>query len=334
MQIDIKTADIKPLRNTFDHVARRLGKDKPASRYQEATLDLQPVTNFHYRPLWDPDHEIYDPRRTAIVMEDWYAFRDPRQYYYGTWTMTRARQQDHMEKNFAFFEKRRLVDVLSEEWRDKVAKLLVPLRHAEYTANLNNTYMAAYGYGTAITQACQYAGLDHLGIAQYLSRIGLVIADGGTEALDDGKRAWLEDECWQPLRRLCEDMLVVKDWFELFVAQNLVLDGLLYPLAYDRFDTVISRHGGSALAMLTEFALEWFGESSRWVDATLKTAAAESEENKAQLEAWANAWSERVTEALRPLAQAEFGEEGAATLAEIRGELAARALKKSGLTIA
>ena len=56
MQIDIKTADIKPIRNTFDHVAKRLGKDKPASRYQEATYDIQPETNFHYRPLWDPEH--------------------------------------------------------------------------------------------------------------------------------------------------------------------------------------------------------------------------------------------------------------------------------------
>jgi phenol hydroxylase P1 protein len=334
MQIDIKTADIKPIRNTFDHVAERIGADKPASRYQEATFDVQAVTNFHYRPLWDPEHEIYDTGRTAIEMADWYAFRDPRQYYYGTWTMARARQQDHMEKNFAFFEKRRLVDVMPEEWRDKVAALLVPLRHVEYAANLNNTYMAAYGYGTAITQACQFAALDHLGVAQYLTRIGLAVADGDTAPLDEGKRAWVEDECWQPLRRLCEDMLVTKDWFELFVAQNLVLDGLLYPLAYDRFDTAISRHGGSALAMLTEFALEWFGESSRWVDATLKTAAAESDANRQQLEGWADAWTERVMDALRPLARAEFDGAGDATLDEIRGELAQRAKKKAGLTLA
>ena len=42
MQVDIKTSDIRPIRQTFSHVARRLGADKPASRYQEATLDMQP----------------------------------------------------------------------------------------------------------------------------------------------------------------------------------------------------------------------------------------------------------------------------------------------------
>ena len=56
MQIDIKTSSVEQLRHTFSHVARFLGGDKPASRYQEATIGLQPEVNFHYRPLWQPDY--------------------------------------------------------------------------------------------------------------------------------------------------------------------------------------------------------------------------------------------------------------------------------------
>ena len=40
MQIDLRTVSIKPLRNTFDHLVRRFG-DKPASRYQEGSYDIQ-----------------------------------------------------------------------------------------------------------------------------------------------------------------------------------------------------------------------------------------------------------------------------------------------------
>ena len=98
MQVDIKTSNIKQLRNTFSHVARRLGADKPASRYQEATFDMQSDTNFHYRPIWDPQYELYDTARTAIKMADWYSFKDPRQYYYGVYTMNHAKQQDAAEK--------------------------------------------------------------------------------------------------------------------------------------------------------------------------------------------------------------------------------------------
>lgn len=70
MQIDLRTVTIKPLRHTFDNIARRIGADKPASRYQEGTLDMQQTANFHYRPTWDPEHDIYDASRTAIKMAD------------------------------------------------------------------------------------------------------------------------------------------------------------------------------------------------------------------------------------------------------------------------
>ena len=49
MQIDLRTVSIKPLRNTFDHLARRFG-DKPASRYQEGSYDIQADANLQYRP--------------------------------------------------------------------------------------------------------------------------------------------------------------------------------------------------------------------------------------------------------------------------------------------
>ena len=53
MQIDLRTVSIEPQRNTFDHLARRFG-DKPASRYQEGSYDIQAAENLHYLPTWDP----------------------------------------------------------------------------------------------------------------------------------------------------------------------------------------------------------------------------------------------------------------------------------------
>ena len=78
-------------------MAKYIGGDKTASRYQEATFGAQPMANFHYRPTWDPGHELFDAARSKIVLADWYVLKDPRQFYYATWTMTRARQQDAME---------------------------------------------------------------------------------------------------------------------------------------------------------------------------------------------------------------------------------------------
>lgn len=327
MQVDIKTTSVEQLRQTFSHVARHLGGDKPASRYQEASIGLQSTANFHYRPLWDTEREMYDVRRTQIEMKDWYAFKDPRQYYYGTYTIARSRQQDTMEKSLDFVDKRGLLRDLPEAARTALIFALVPLRHLEWGANLNNCYMTAYGYGTAITQATMFHGMDRLGLAQYLSRIGLLLDGNSGESLAQAKTLWMEQAAWQPLRRLMERMMVCGDWFELFVKQNLVLDGLLHPLVFRHFEPRISAQHGPALSLLTEFMTTWFDESSRWVDATIKTAAAESPANAERLRGWIAQSRAETSEALGSYAAEIFGDDAGSALAKVQSTLDARLTK-------
>ncbi|NMM28265.1 MAG: phenol hydroxylase [Glaciimonas sp.] len=331
MHLDLRTVSIKPLRQTFDRVAARTGSGKPASRYQEATLDVQSNANFHYRPLWDQEYELYDASRTAIKMSDWYAFKDPRQFYYGTYTLARARMQEKVEGDFDFVEARGLADSYPAAARKLALEVLLPLRHVEWGANMNNTSMCAYGYGAAITSPCLFDAMDHLGMAQYLTRTGLLLADD-VAALDTAKQAWLADAKWQQLRHYVEDTFVLKDWFELFVAQNLVLDGLLYPLVYQHFDTELSAHAGPVVSMLTRFQSEWYAETSKWVDATLKTAVGESSENQQLISLWTSTWRDRAVKALKPIAVLALGKKADAVMTELVDEFNARAVK-FGLTL-
>lgn len=305
MSVEIKTAVIEPVRQTFSNVARRLGADKPATRYQEATFDLQSECNFHYRPLWDADREVYDKRRTAIVMQDWYAFKDPRQFYYGSYVINRSKMRDGSEKKFEFVEKHDVL--LSAPERADVIRamkaVLLPLRHVEYAANLNNCYISAYGWGAAICNAATFAMMDRLGIAQHLSRVGLLIDANTGDSLKVAKATWMTNPVWQPLRELVENTLVTKDWFELFVIQNLVQDGLMYPIVYGHFTKGLSPQDGTVVAMLTEFMDNWYVEHVKWVDTFIKTAAAESAENQHLLSKWALAATGCTVEALAPLVE-------------------------------
>ncbi|UCV18184.1 aromatic/alkene monooxygenase hydroxylase subunit beta [Ferribacterium limneticum] len=330
MQIDLRTVSIKQQRNTFDHLARRFG-DKPASRYQEASYDIQATENLHYRPTWDPDQLIYDASITKIVMADWYALKDPRQYFYNNYTLARARQQETAEANFSFVESRALADMLPDELKQIALDVLVPLRHAAWGANMNNSFISGYGYAAIFTQACMFHAMDNLGIAQYLSRLGLLLGD--QEALTEGKTAWLDDEAWQPMRRYIEDCLVVRDPFELFVAQNVALDGLLYPLVYERIvDGHLSSQGASAVAMLCQFMNDWFDETRKWVDAVMKVAAAESEHNRAILQEWTEKWSTRAAAAMLPVVRKALGADAEEVVGEEVAAFKAR-LKKVGVEI-
>ena len=331
MNIDLQARQIQPQRQTFTRVAAYTGDSKPASRYQEATLGVQSTHHFHYRPTWEPEFELFDTGRTVIAMTDWNLLRDPRQFYYATWTMTRARQQEAMEANYQFVESRGLIDRMPDTLRAKACDVLMPLRHVAWAGNMNNCQITSRGYGTPLTAPALMHALDHLAAAQFLTRLGLIL--GEPDVLEAGKSDWMEKAQWQPLRSYVEGLLVKQDPMELFIAQGLVLDGLLYPLIFTHFvDDWLTVQGGTAVAMLTTFMPEWHAESASWIDAVLKVCAAESESNREQLGAWYVSHAASVGEALAPVAAYALGEQGESILAELRENLDVRA-RKLGLPL-
>ena len=311
MTIEIKTSTMKPVRNTYAHIQRRFG-DKPATRYQEATYDVHSTHNFHYKPLWDQERELNDPARTAVVMADWYDLKDPRQFYYGPYVQNRAKMQETAENNFSFFEKRGLAAGLDEALRAKIIETVIPMRHAEVAANLNNMYGTAHGTGTAVTQALIFEAMDRFGNAQYFSKIGLALDDNTGSSLVEAKQHWMGNPIWQGLRAYCEKTLTIKDWFEAFIAQDIVLDTLINDLYYRQFDDWLTANGGRDLLLLMEFMQQRAKESQRWSDSVLKSVVAESEHNANQIRAWISTWRIRAQEALAPLANALLCEQALA----------------------
>jgi len=330
VSIDIKTVEIQPLRHTFTHVARLIGGDKPASRYQEATLGFQQTANFHYRPTWDLEHDLFDAARSAIQMEEWDELRDPRQFYYATWTQARARQFEAVEANFNVVESHGMLAALQPALIERVLDVLTPLRHVAWGANMNNSQTCALGYGMAFTAPAMFYAADQLGIAQLLTRLALMLGDA--DDLARGKEAWLAKPAWQELRRLMEDSFVLTDPVELFVVQDVVLDGMLYPLIYGGFvqDRVVPE-GGAAIGLLTAFMTEWHEETGRWIDAVLRKMAA-SPANAATLSGWAKTAIGRTEAALAPIAALALGEKGSVVLAEVGAGLRKK-LAKAGLSV-
>jgi phenol hydroxylase P1 protein len=330
MTVQIKTLDMEPKRQTFGHVARRLGADKPATRYQEATLDVQATANFHYKPLWEPEYWVYDTRKTAVVMEDWYKPLDPRQFYYATYNISRANMNQSTERAFSFSEERGLIAKISPEARKQIETFLLPLRHLHWGANMNMTEITQRGYGTAVTAPCIFSAGDHLGMAQVISRIGLLL-DGQTGvSLDLAKEVWINDPAWQGVRKLIEDTLVERDFFQLFVAQTLAINGVVFDLVYKMSDAGW-KDAQIAVAMLTEFMSDWRADESKWSDSVIKTVAAESAENRALVSQWAHDWIARAVEAVKPLSAALLGDNGAQ--AEAAGDAVIKRARALGLTL-
>jgi phenol/toluene 2-monooxygenase (NADH) P1/A1 len=297
VQYELRYQVIEPKRNSYQNVIDRYG-DQPATRYQEATLDVEPRENFHYRPTWIADRELYDARYSALRLADPYAFADPRGFYYMPYVINRAALHDEFGKTLGYLEDRGLLAKLPEAWRVVLASAVIPLRHYESGAQLVSVAGARFAYGTSLEQCCTFAAFDRIGNAQMLSRVGIALGEGTSDVLTAAKQEWLDGEHLQPLRRLTEQIMIIDDWAEGLLAIDHI-DSLVYPLIYSGLDERALLGGAGAFSLFAQHLTRWFADQRNWLDA-LVTAWQDDPEhgsaNRKELDRINLTWKPRAQE--------------------------------------
>lgn len=264
---------MEPKRKTFQHLIDRYG-DRPASRYEEGSIGVQPTENFHYRPLWAPTHEIYDETWSELRLSDPDSYTDPRQYYYAPYVTARAHMHEAFAATLDYLVSRDLLKRLPEGWKHVLAEVVIPLRHYESGAQMISTYGCRFAYGTTVEQCLSYASFDRVGNAQMLSRVGIALDDGSDSLLVDAKATWTGAASMQPLRRLTEELLVEQDWAVSTIGVDLV-DQLLYGLLYSHLDEAALLGGAGGYSLIAQHLSTWFTDHRRWLDALYKAWVAD-----------------------------------------------------------
>ena len=95
---------------------------------------------------------------------------------------------------------------------------------------MNNFHISSYGFQTPIASAATMQGMDRLGNAQYLTRIGLILSENDPAILDEAKELWLHDPMWQGLRKVIEDSFVGQG--DIFTGEIVV--GRVRPASRER----------------------------------------------------------------------------------------------------
>lgn len=273
MEYELRQQVVEPRRKTFQNLIDRYG-DKPASRYLEASIDIQPTENFHYRPLWGADKELYDEAYSAFRLTDPANFLDPRQYYYAPYVTNRAALHDAFGKTLDYLSQRELLGRLPLAWQDLLATVVLPLRHYESGAQLLSVNGARFAYGSTISQCLTYAAFDRIGNAQMLTRAGIALGGGSAELLGGAKGDWMERDSLQGLRRLVEELLIEDDWATQSIAIDLV-DRMLYPLLYRHLDEAALMGGAGSYSLIAQHFAGWFTDHRRWLDALYSTWTAD-----------------------------------------------------------
>ncbi|HVH23615.1 MAG TPA: phenol 2-monooxygenase [Pseudonocardia sp.] len=338
MGYELRTNVVEPYRNTFSYLVERFG-ERPATRYQEASFHVQPVENFHYRPTWDADREIYDAHYTELRLTDPYTYTDPRQYYYTPFVANAAERYESFGQTLKYIEDRRLLDKLPENWQIVCTGFVVPLRHYESGAQLISSNAARLAYGTTVAQPIAFASMDRIGNAQLHSLIGLALDGGGGDALEEATKNWLYAPPLQGIRRLVEQLLVEPDWAVGLIGLDMV-DQLLYPVLFDHLDDRALFRGATAYSLLARHFNDWYGGHRKWLDALVKAWIKDTDHGEANakvLAGYVDRWYPQAVAVAREFAAGLAESAGSTTVlaATDRGaaEVAAR-LRKAGIPLA
>lgn len=282
MQFELRQQVIEPLRQTFTPLVKRYG-DRPATRYEEGSIGVQSTEHFHYRPLWDPQHDIYDADYSALKLSDPDNYTDPRQFYYTPYVINRAALHEAFGRNLTYVVDRGLLGKMPQAWQDLVAKTVLPLRYYESGAQLLNVEGGRFAYGTTVEQVFTYASFDRIGNAQILSRIGIALGENSDAVLATTKPAWMDDSSMQGLRRLIEELLVDKDWAVSNVGLDLC-DRLVFPLLTVHLDEAALLGGAGAYSLLIQQLGVWWADQRKWFDPLIKAWVTDPEHGQANAE--------------------------------------------------
>lgn len=332
MQYELKTQVIEPLRQTFTPLIERYG-DKPATRYQEGTIGLQPTENFHYRPTWDSEHELYDPDYSALKLTDPYSYTDPRQYYYTPYVTNRAAMHEAFGKTLDYVTDHGLLERTPANWQQLIAEVIIPLRHYESGAQMLYSNACRFSYGATIAQCCSYEGFDRIGNAQLISRVGIALGEQTAAVLKEAKALWIEAPSLQGLREVEEHLLVEKDWAVGVIGLDLV-DELVDALVYRYLDEEAILGGAGAYSLLAQHIGTWWTEHRKWLDPLYKAWVADEqygEANKASITAAVNTWLPKALAAVTLVADRADELAGTASLASVQERATAVAERFRGL---
>ena len=291
---------------------------KRPTEYENVTVGLQsdPQRWLHvdWPLLFDNGRAPFTAASTALRCQRWEDFRDPSQLWQRPYVARLNREEQTLETLTGEALQGGLAQAMNPIWRDQViGKYYAAWPFVEYGECLALCYAVREALAETITFAVAFEATDKTRHSQDIVHLLFELQEAFPGFNDAAARpAWLGEPEFLPLRENVERIVALKDWAEILVAINLVLE----PLVGELFKTELlaknaARNGDPVTPMILAGAhrdcrrhLETTQELVRMVMADPIFGS----ENKKMLQEWLRRWqplSERAAEALQPVFEIE-----------------------------
>lgn len=293
-------------RKTFDHLK---GRRRP-SAYEEISAYVQWGETFRGTYPGLPSEGAYyhfpeqyklgywDPSKTAWKSSRWELFQDPERQTYRSYHEVQSQREAALTTVLEGARDTGALRELDAEWLACLRSFFAPLRFAEWGVSMAQQYVSRFAISGLITNVALLQSFDEL---RHTQRIAEWSRDLDTEhgGFSDFRTQWIEEEMFQPLREYLERLCVVRDWGEVIVATNIVLEPLLQPVMHSMMADLGTAYGDVVLPHFS-YSLQ-LDEERHWAWArALANLVHEDDHNIERTQAWIDLWwprAERATAA-------------------------------------
>jgi len=284
---------LKPLK-TWSHLSKQR---KRPSEYEIVSTNLHFHTNNKEKPFEvGQDAKMNDwylkyRNNSPLTHDDWDAFRDPEQLVYRTYNILQEGQEAYVEGLLNQFSERGNDQMISKEWAADLARLYTPSRYIYHAVQMISSYLHQMSPASTISNLSTYQAADHLRWVTHSAyrtcELGKTWSDVGFG--ENEREHWENDLAWQGFRELAEKALVVWDWAEATVVQEVVLKPAISAAVQKQLGLAGAENGDTLLSLLNDAQMRDAERHQRQTKSLMEFAMA-NEANGPIIQGWVDKW--------------------------------------------
>lgn len=287
--------DVKKRPSAYDVTAAKFNYH---FRREPAPFEMDPQAPFN---LFYLQHR----EGSAFNVEDWEGFRDPAKLTYADYVTLQHERETYVDLLTDHHEAAESAADLDPAWVATLRDLFVPLRFPLHVLQMTGLYVGQMAPTAFIINCANFQAADELRRIQRIAYTVKVLANAHGDdlaATATARDPWEQGEAWQPLRRVLEQLLAVRDWGEAFVALNLAVKPVVDALVNGRLSELAALGGDEYLSLLmAEFQLD-AARSRDWTAALVRHAVAQDPAMRDVVQGWLATWQPRADAAVEGLA--------------------------------
>jgi methane monooxygenase component A beta chain/propane monooxygenase small subunit len=199
----------------------------------------------------------HDARTTKLAHPNWFDYRDPSGLWQRPYIAAQAQHERSIQNAVGAAKLDGALRDIAPGWLSLLARYYEALACFEWGMFLAHAFVTREALSDTLTMAVTFSGMDRLRHQQDIALFSLDL----DEQLADyegglGVDVWMNDPVCQPARRLAERLLALRDWGEMVLMTNLIVDPLYTAVVGSEFFRRLAPRHGDVITPVIEMTAE------------------------------------------------------------------------------